>query len=166
MPVPEPTEAELTATVAPSVPTPALVPVVVATPTQSAGVTKDVPLMAADILLYIIAQKLKKRVEEVPLTKSIKDLVGRKSTLQKEILGDLQLEFTSTPEKGEELPLEELGSALGVGILEPSANIRPASSHALLVERCPEVSTPPQSRATCQRPGVWVPRRVLMVFFC
>jgi fatty acid synthase subunit alpha, fungi type len=35
--------------------------------------------------------------------------------LQNEILGDLQLEFTSAPEKAEELPLEELGSALGVG---------------------------------------------------
>ena len=114
-PVPEPTEAEPAPAVAPSVPTSASVPVVVTNPTQSAAVIEDVPLMAADILLYIIAQKLKKRVEEVPLTKSIKDLVGGKSTLQNEILGDLQLEFTSAPEKGEELPLEELGSALGVG---------------------------------------------------
>lgn len=49
------------------------------------------------------------------MSKSIKDLVGGKSTMQNEILGDLQLEFTSAPEKGEELPLEELGSALNVG---------------------------------------------------
>ncbi|KIK90477.1 hypothetical protein PAXRUDRAFT_831692, partial [Paxillus rubicundulus Ve08.2h10] len=54
------------------------------------------------------------KVEEVPLTKSIMDFVGRKSTLQNEILGDLQLKFTSAL-KGEGLPLEELGSALGVG---------------------------------------------------
>ncbi|KIK72952.1 hypothetical protein PAXRUDRAFT_836344, partial [Paxillus rubicundulus Ve08.2h10] len=52
-------------------------------------------------------------VEEVPLTKSIKDLVGGKSTLQNEILGDLQLEFTSTL-KGEGISFEELGSALVV----------------------------------------------------
>ena len=35
--------------------------------------------------------------------------------MQNEILGDLQLEFASAPEKAEELPPEELGSALGVG---------------------------------------------------
>ncbi|KAF8896473.1 fatty acid synthetase alpha subunit [Infundibulicybe gibba] len=62
-----------------------------------------------------LLQKLKKRVDEVPLSKSIKDLVGGKSTLQNEILGDLQQEFTSAPEKGEELPLEELGASLGSG---------------------------------------------------
>ncbi|KAI0957466.1 hypothetical protein AcW1_005848 [Taiwanofungus camphoratus] len=75
----------------------------------------DVPVKATDILTVIVAQKLKKKVEEIPLSKSVKDLVGGKSTLQNEILGDLQLEFTSAPEKGEELPLEELGAALGVG---------------------------------------------------
>ena len=54
-------------------------------------------------------------MDKIPLSKSIKDLVGRKSTLQNEILSDLQQEFTLAPEKGEELPLEELGSALGSG---------------------------------------------------
>jgi fatty acid synthase subunit beta len=76
---------------------------------------EDVPIKAIDILLVIVAQKLKKRVDEISLSKSIKDLVGGKSTLQNEILGDLQQEFASAPEKGEELPLEELGSALGSG---------------------------------------------------
>ncbi|KAK4702957.1 hypothetical protein P7C70_g3267, partial [Phenoliferia sp. Uapishka_3] len=75
----------------------------------------DEPLKATDTLRAIIAQKLKKPIGEVPLTKSIKDLVGGKSTLQNEILGDLQGEFTSAPEKGEELPLSELGSALSSG---------------------------------------------------
>ncbi|KAF9007571.1 fatty acid synthase [Cyathus striatus] len=76
---------------------------------------EDAPIKAVDILSVIVAQKLKKKVDEVPLSKSIKDLVGGKSTLQNEILGDLQQEFASAPEKGEELPLEELGSALGAG---------------------------------------------------
>ena len=76
---------------------------------------EDVPIKAIDILLVIVAQKLKKQVDEIPLSKSIKDLVGGKSTLQNEILGDLQQEFASAPEKGEELPLEVLGSALGSG---------------------------------------------------
>jgi fatty acid synthase subunit alpha, fungi type len=55
-------------------------------------------------------------VDQIPLSvlKTIKDLVGGRSTLQNEILGDLQQEFASATEKGEEL-LEELGSALGSG---------------------------------------------------
>jgi len=47
------------------------------------------------------------------LRKSLKrDLVGGKPALQNEILGDLQQEFTSAFEKGEELSLEEPGSTL------------------------------------------------------
>ncbi|KAJ7200860.1 acyl transferase domain-containing protein [Mycena pura] len=90
---------------------------VVAAPAPSGPVAamEDVPIKAIDILTVIVAQKLKKRVDEVPLSKSIKGLVGGKSTLQNEILGDLQLEFSSAPEKGEELPLEELGAALASG---------------------------------------------------
>ena len=75
----------------------------------------DEPLKALDTLRIIIAQKLKKKIEEIPLSKSIKDLVGGKYTLQNEILGDLNLEFSSAPEKGEELPLDELGSSLSAG---------------------------------------------------
>lgn len=87
-----------------------------AAPPPSAGPVAsiaDEPLKAVDTVRTIVAQKLKKGITEVPLSKSIKDLVGGKSTLQNEILGDLQLEFTSAPEKGEELPLDELGAALG-----------------------------------------------------
>ena len=76
---------------------------------------EDILIKAINILLVIVAQKLKKQVDKIPLSKSIKDLVGGKSTLQNEILGDLQQEFTSAPEKGEELPLEVLSSALGSG---------------------------------------------------
>ncbi|KAI0360181.1 fatty acid synthase [Trametes cingulata] len=69
---------------------------VAAAPVPAAAATsiEDVPLKATDVLVAIIAQKLKKK---------------------NEILGDLQLEFSAAPEKGEELPLEELGSSLGVG---------------------------------------------------
>jgi len=84
-------------------------------PTAAAASIEDTPIKSLEILTVIIAQKLKKPVNEVPLSKSIKDLVGGKSTLQNEILGDLGQEFSSAPEKGEELPLEELGAALGVG---------------------------------------------------
>ncbi|KAI0342734.1 fatty acid synthase [Trametopsis cervina] len=87
----------------------------VAPPAGAVASIEDAPVKAIDILSVVVAQKLKKKVEEIPLSKSIKDLVGGKSTLQNEILGDLQLEFSSAPEKGEELPLDELGAALGVG---------------------------------------------------
>ncbi|EIW84299.1 fatty acid synthase [Coniophora puteana RWD-64-598 SS2] len=101
------------AAAAPAGPAPVAAPV--AAPAAAAAAIDDVPINASDILAFVIAQKLKKKVEEVPQSKSIKDLVGGKSTLQNEILGDLQLEFSSAPEKGEELSLEELGSALSVG---------------------------------------------------
>ena len=45
----------------------------------------EAPLKAVGTLRIIAAQNLKK-VDEVPLSKSIKDLVGGKSTLQNEIL--------------------------------------------------------------------------------
>ena len=110
-------EAAATSEAAPAPVAQAAAPVAAA-PAASAGPAAsipDEPLKAGDTLRIIIAQKLKKSVDEVPLGKSIKDLVGGKSTLQNEILGDLQLEFGSAPEKGEELPLDELASGLGSG---------------------------------------------------
>ncbi len=87
----------------------------VTAPTAAAGPASsipDKPLKAVDTLHIIITQKLKKSVDEVPLGKSIKDVIGWKLTLQNEILGDRQLEFGSAPEKGEELPLDKLASGL------------------------------------------------------
>ena len=101
------TSAAPAAAVAPAAP-------VAAAPAASGPVAsiEDAPITSSEILLVIVAQKLKKRVDEIPLSKTIKDLVGGKSTLQNEILGDLQQEFASAPEKGEELPLEELAAGL------------------------------------------------------
>ncbi|KAI9845580.1 MAG: 3-oxoacyl-[acyl-carrier-protein] synthase [Sclerophora amabilis] len=72
----------------------------------------DVPVPAVDIVRALVAQKLKKPLTEIPLSKAIKDLVGGKSTLQNEILGDLGKEFGSTPEKPEDTPLDELGASM------------------------------------------------------
>ncbi|RDA86798.1 hypothetical protein CP532_6366 [Ophiocordyceps camponoti-leonardi (nom. inval.)] len=72
----------------------------------------DQPVQAIDIIRALIAQKLKKPLLEVPLSKAIKDLVGGKSTLQNEILGDLGKEFGSTPEKPEDTPLDELSASM------------------------------------------------------
>ena len=54
-------------------------------------------------------------MDKIPLSKSIKDLVGGKSTLQNKIFGNLQQELALAVEKSEEHPLEELGLALGSG---------------------------------------------------
>lgn len=53
-----------------------------APPPPSAGpaaAVEDAPVTAVDILRSLVAQKLKKGLAEVPLTKAIKDLVGGKS---------------------------------------------------------------------------------------
>ncbi|KAJ5885339.1 hypothetical protein N7495_009849 [Penicillium taxi] len=87
----------------------------VAAPPSNAGPAasvEDTPVTAVDILRSLVAQKLKKGLADVPLSKAIKDLVGGKSTLQNEILGDLGKEFGSTPEKPEDTPLDELGAAM------------------------------------------------------
>ncbi|KAF1365310.1 hypothetical protein EJ07DRAFT_96200 [Lizonia empirigonia] len=68
----------------------------------------DAPVTATDILRALVAQKLKKPLMDIPLSKAIKDL----STLQNEILGDLGKEFGSTPEKPEDTPLDELGASM------------------------------------------------------
>src|SRR5690606_16095429 len=68
-----------------------------------AAAVADAPIKAVSVLHVIVAQKVKKTLDETPLSKAIKDLVGGKSTLQNEILGDLQKEFGGSgfPEKGE-----------------------------------------------------------------
>ncbi|GAB7362022.1 hypothetical protein MBLNU230_g2056t1 [Neophaeotheca triangularis] len=98
-----------------SAPAPAAAPAAAAAPAPSAGpaaAVEDAPVGAVDILRTLVAQKLKKPLTDVPLSKAIKDLVGGKSTLQNEILGDLGKEFGSTPEKPEDTPLDELGASM------------------------------------------------------
>ncbi|KAJ3214628.1 3-oxoacyl-[acyl-carrier-protein] synthase [Dinochytrium kinnereticum] len=80
---------------------------------QSAGPVAEEPPTAGEILMVLIAQKLKKPISDIPSSKSIKDLVGGKSTLQNEILGDLAAEFGNVlADKAEESPLSEVSSAL------------------------------------------------------
>ena len=99
----------------PAAPAAAATPVAAAAPAASAGpaaAVADAPVSAVDIVRALIAQKLKKPLADIPLSKAIKDLVGGKSTLQNEILGDLGKEFGSTPEKPEDTPLDELGASM------------------------------------------------------
>lgn len=96
----------------PATPAPVAAPVAVpaasAAPTAAAQAVDDTPVKAVQVLHALVAQKIKKSLADVPLSKAIKDLVGGKSTVQNEILGDLGKEFGATPEKPEETPLSEL----------------------------------------------------------
>jgi len=78
------------ATPTPSAPAEGAAPPAVAPPSASTGpaaAVADEPVQAVDIVRSLIAQKLKKPLSEIPLSKAIKDLVNGKSTLQNEILG-------------------------------------------------------------------------------
>ncbi|KAJ2398450.1 fatty acid synthase alpha subunit Lsd1 [Coemansia sp. RSA 2603] len=94
----------------------AAAPVVAAAPAAAGGAgapVDEVPIKAIDIIHTVVCQKLKKSLDEVPVSKSIKELVGGKSTMQNEILGDLQKEFgNDVPEKSEETPLNELAESM------------------------------------------------------
>lgn len=111
-----PEEAPAAASASVAAPAVTAAPVAVAAPAASAGpavAVPDEPLKAVETLRVLVAQGLKKPLSEVPLSKAIKDLVGGKSTLQNELLGSAQAEFGSAPDKAEEMPLDELGAALG-----------------------------------------------------
>ncbi|KAL1956694.1 hypothetical protein VTO42DRAFT_6944 [Malbranchea cinnamomea] len=99
---------------APAAPAPAAPAPAAAAPAPSgpAAAVADAPVTALDIVRALVAQKLKKGLTDIPTSKAIKDLVGGKSTLQNEILGDLGKEFGSTPEKPEDTPLDELAGSL------------------------------------------------------
>lgn len=108
---------ESSATSAPAVAAsaaPAAVAVAAAPAAAPSGPATEIPdeAVKASLLLHVlVAHKLKKPLDSIPLSKTIKDLVGGKSTVQNEILGDLGKEFGNTPEKPEETPLEELAES-------------------------------------------------------
>ncbi|KAJ1913043.1 fatty acid synthase alpha subunit Lsd1, partial [Coemansia sp. S17] len=101
----------------PTLPATAVVVEPIAPTVQSFGTTTplvDVPLRALDIVHATVAHKLKRSLADVSTAKSIKSLVGGKSTLQNEIVGDLHKEFGSkVPDKAEDLSLQDLATAIG-----------------------------------------------------
>ncbi|KAJ2358940.1 fatty acid synthase alpha subunit Lsd1 [Coemansia sp. RSA 2618] len=86
-------------------------------PQPGSGVSKpiaDQPVSTLDVVLAIVAFKMKKSLSDVSAEQSIKTLVAGKSIMQNEIVGDLQKEFDNkVPDKAEELPLQELATAIG-----------------------------------------------------
>jgi len=86
--LPAPVEEEIPVKIedAPSVAVPvAAAPVVTPAPAPAAGPVAQIPdesVTAVDIVHAVVAQKLKKSLDEISKSKAIKDLVGGKSTLQ------------------------------------------------------------------------------------
>ncbi|EEA22510.1 3-oxoacyl-[acyl-carrier-protein] synthase, putative [Talaromyces marneffei ATCC 18224] len=78
----------------------------------AAATVDDIPMTATDIVIVVVAQKLRKQFDQIPVTKSIQELSGGKSTLQNEIVGDLGTELGSLPDGSEDMPLTALGTAL------------------------------------------------------
>lgn len=73
--------AEAAPAAAPAATSSASAPAAAAPPPPSAGpaaAVDDAPVTAVDVLRSLVAQKLKKSLADVPLTKAIKDLVGGK----------------------------------------------------------------------------------------
>ncbi|CAI6312067.1 unnamed protein product [Periconia digitata] len=88
---------------------PAPIPATTANSTQPLESVKDVETPTSNIVLTILAGKLKKDFQDIPLTASISSLAAGRSTLTNEIVGDLNAEFAGKiPERPEDLPLEEL----------------------------------------------------------
>ena len=103
----EPAKEEAPApTPAASAPAPAAAapaPVAAAAPAAAAAEIADEPVKASLLLHVLVAHKLKKSLDSIPMSKTIKDLVGGKSTVQNEILGDLGKEFGTTPKNQKKL---------------------------------------------------------------
>jgi fatty acid synthase subunit alpha, fungi type len=77
-----PAPAASAAPAAPAQPVPAAAPAPAAAPTGPVAQIPDEPVKALDIVHTVVAQKLKKTLEEISPSKAIKDLVGGKSTMQ------------------------------------------------------------------------------------
>ncbi|KAF2800953.1 thiolase-like protein [Melanomma pulvis-pyrius CBS 109.77] len=71
----------------------------------------DSPIHALDVIRTICSQKLKKTISNANTNDTIRVLAAGRSTLQNEIVGDLEKEFGSLPNSPEDLTLDKLGTA-------------------------------------------------------
>lgn len=72
----------------------------------------DAPVSTLEIIVAIIAQKLKKTTEEISTSSTIKSLVSGRSTLENEIIGDLVHEFGTVTDRSEEVVIQDLAKTL------------------------------------------------------
>ncbi|KAJ5262335.1 hypothetical protein N7524_007640 [Penicillium chrysogenum] len=86
--------------------------VTASTQIANAAPIPDAQIDAKEILVAIVAGKLRKSHGELATMKTIKALANGRSTMENEIVGDLDAEFGSLPEKPEDMALDELASLL------------------------------------------------------
>lgn len=86
----------------------------IASPAVSVSSNPPITFEALDALRLSFSVKVKRPFKDIQPTKSIKELSGGKSTLQNELLADLQREFGDSgfPERAEELPIQELAASI------------------------------------------------------
>ena len=75
----------------------------------------DEPVTALEVLQAMLAVKLSQPLASIRPDSTIKALVGGKSAVQNEILGELEKEFGAGPDGGAEMPLAELARAVSRG---------------------------------------------------
>ncbi|KAK8107064.1 uncharacterized protein PG998_009077 [Apiospora kogelbergensis] len=110
--VPEPAS---TPAPAPPVKVPEASPVSIVSVPSAPGTIVDRDLSPTDIILTLVAQKLRRAFDEVPVGESIQGLSGGKSTLQNELIGDLAAEFGDLPDGSESTGIQALGEKLTSG---------------------------------------------------
>ncbi|KAF7587175.1 hypothetical protein BBP40_007638 [Aspergillus hancockii] len=100
-------------------PQPVVPAVVAVVPVPAAAVATqavaDIPLSASHIVISMTAQKLRKGFDQISAEKTIAQLAGGKSTLQNELIGDLEAEFGHLPDGAEGFTLSSLAEALQDG---------------------------------------------------
>ncbi|KAF5574855.1 3-oxoacyl-synthase [Fusarium subglutinans] len=84
-------------------------------PVTAATKVDDEVITARDVVVGLVAQKLRKGFGTIDCSKSIKNLVGGRSTLENEIIGDLSSIFSSLPDRAEEMDILELSRTLSTG---------------------------------------------------
>ncbi|KAL4749847.1 3-oxoacyl-synthase [Aspergillus terricola var. indicus] len=96
----------------------------------SAVPSAELTLQAGHVILAMTAQKLRRRFDQVPVEKTIRDLSGGKSTLQNELTGDLVAEFGRVPEGVEDKPLSSLAESF-----QPEFSGIPGKAMSTLISR-------------------------------
>ncbi|KAI0384967.1 putative fatty acid synthase alpha subunit FasA [Hypomontagnella monticulosa] len=94
---------------------PVAAPVAVVSAPIAAASTVDKDFTPTDVILSLVAQKLRRAFDEVSLSESIQNLSGGKSTLQNELIGDLAAEFGDLPDGSESTAMDALGEKLASG---------------------------------------------------
>ncbi|KAF5973702.1 fatty acid synthase subunit alpha [Fusarium coicis] len=77
---------------------------------------EDVPIGSRDIILAMIAQKLRRPFADIDYFKSIKQLCGGRSMIENETIGDLSLVFDPLPDRAEDMQFSELSQILSGSI--------------------------------------------------